>query len=170
MELRKTEPTDVERIMQIIDAAKISLRERGVNQWQGGTPNAEMIKADIENGESYVVVENGKVTATCMISFAGEPTYAKIIDGKWLADGDYGVLHRVAVAEDQKRKGMASFMFKQAMLLCEEKGIPSLRVDTHRDNIPMRTALEHNGFTHCGTIFLANGAERVAYEKIIPVK
>ena len=170
MLLRKTEYADIDSIMQIIGAAKIKMRESGINQWQSGTPNREMIETDVKNGESYVVTENGRVTATAMISFAGEPTYVDIYDGQWLTDCDYCVLHRVAVADDQKRKGMASFMFKQAMKLCEQNGVPSLRVDTHRDNIPMRTALEHNGFTHCGTIFLANGAERVAYEKLIQIE
>jgi hypothetical protein len=31
----------------------------------------------------------------------------------------------------------------------------------------MRRMLEKNGFVHCGTIYLENGDERVAYEKMI---
>ena len=39
-----------------------------------------------------------------------------------------------------------------------------LRCDTHEDNTPMRRTLESFGFRECGTIALANGTERVAYD------
>ena len=39
-------------------------KENGIDQWQNGTPNEEMLLKDIKNGESYVVVdENGNITA-----------------------------------------------------------------------------------------------------------
>jgi RimJ/RimL family protein N-acetyltransferase len=43
----------------------------------------------------------------------------------------------------------------------------SLRIDTHRGNVVMRRMLEKNGFRFCGVIYLENGDERVAYEKIV---
>ena len=39
-----------------------------------------------------------------------------------------------------------------------------LRCDTHEDNVPMRRALESFGFRECGTITVANGTERIAYD------
>ena len=39
-----------------------------------------------------------------------------------------------------------------------------LRCDTHEDNAPMRRTLESFGFQECGTITVANGTERVAYD------
>lgn len=41
-----------------------------------------------------------------------------------------------------------------------------LRCDTHEDNTPMRRALESFGFRECGTITVANGTERIAYDWI----
>ena len=41
-----------------------------------------------------------------------------------------------------------------------------LRCDTHEDNVPMRRALESFGFHECGTITVANGTERIAYDWI----
>ena len=40
-----------------------------------------------------------------------------------------------------------------------------LRIDTHRDNAPMRGALEKLGFVPCGTVTVDDGTERIAYEK-----
>jgi len=39
-----------------------------------------------------------------------------------------------------------------------------LRCDTHEDNAPMRRALESFGFRECGTITVANGTQRIAYD------
>ena len=41
----------------------------------------------------------------------------------------------------------------------------SIRIDTHRDNIPMQKMLNKNGFIYCGIIYLLDGKERFAFEK-----
>ena len=42
----------------------------------------------------------------------------------------------------------------------------NLRIDTHRDNRIMRRLIEKAGFSYCGVIVLADGSERLAYQKI----
>lgn len=42
----------------------------------------------------------------------------------------------------------------------------NIRIDTHRDNKIMQHNLSKHGFTYCGIIYLANGDERLAYQKI----
>ena len=39
-----------------------------------------------------------------------------------------------------------------------------LRIDTHKDNIPMQKALEKNGFGRCGMIYTDDGSQRIAYD------
>jgi len=41
----------------------------------------------------------------------------------------------------------------------------NIRIDTHRDNAIMQHNIEKHGFTYCGIIYLANGDERLAYQK-----
>ena len=41
----------------------------------------------------------------------------------------------------------------------------NIRIDTHRDNRIMRHNIEKHGFAYCGIIYLANGDERLAYQK-----
>ena len=48
-----------------------------------------------------------------------------------------------------------------------EKKYKNLRIDTHEDNIPMRSFLLKHGFVECGIIYLENGEERIAYHKVI---
>lgn len=167
MEIRNSTEKDIPAIMEIIDSAKVYFFENGIDQWQNGSPNAEIIKNDIKNNESYVICEAGKVLATAMISMRGEPTYGTISGGKWLWDGQYGVIHRVAVSPASKKTGLASALVDYAADLTRQSGFLTLRADTHDDNIPMQRMLAKNGFVFCGNIVLADGSPRRAYEKIL---
>ena len=46
------------------------------------------------------------------------------------------------------------------------KQYPSLRADTHKDNIIMQKLLARNEFIRCGTVYVSNGTPRIAYQKI----
>ena len=43
------------------------------------------------------MVDNDKVIATIYISFEEDEDYKKIYEGKWISEGDYCVIHRIAV-------------------------------------------------------------------------
>ena len=160
MYIRKTTEADLSRIGEIYENAKQFMRKSGnPNQWNKGTPNIETARTDMERGISYVVEENGNVVATFMFSLDGEPTYAKIYEGEWSNDAPYGVIHRIAVAEPGK--GIIGFCIDECFKRCQ-----NLRIDTHRDNIPMQKALLKRGFRYCGIIYLEDGDERLAYQKI----
>ena len=51
--------------------------------------------------------------------------------------------------------------------MCLQSDIYSIKVDTHKQNESMKKMLSNNGFQYCGIIFLEDGSERVAYEKVI---
>lgn len=44
--------------------------------------------------------------------------------------------------------------------------ISNIRMDTHKDNIPMQHFMKKKGFQHVGTIFLANGDPRLAFHLV----
>jgi hypothetical protein len=43
---------------------------------------------------------------------------------------------------------------------------PNIRIDTHRDNHIMQHNIAKHGFAYCGIIYLANGDERLAYQRL----
>ena len=90
-----------------------------------------------------------------------DPTYEKIYEGAWQNDDEYGVIHRIAVSRDSHGRGVASFIYSHCFAICK-----NLRIDTHRDNLPMQKVLKRNGFKYCGIIYLESGAERIAFQKI----
>ena len=86
-----------------------------------------------------------------------EPTYDRI-DGAWLTDGPYGVIHRIASYPDVH--GVFAAIIGFAL-----ERYPHLRIDTHRDNRIMQHLIGKYGFTYCGIIWLTDGTERLAYER-----
>jgi len=159
MIIRKTTAADVEEAAKIYDMARSFMRQSGnLEQWSSGHPNAEDIIRDIAEGSSYVCEENGEIIAVFFFKKGDDPTYKKIYNGEWKKNGEYAVIHRIAVKYNGR--GLADKIYAHCFSLH-----PNLRIDTHRDNIPMQRSLAKNGFEYCGIIYLEDGHERLAYQK-----
>lgn len=163
---RLTTANDLPSIMAIIREIQEDFRQAGIDQWQDGYPNEETFRADIENEESYVLLEDDRLVATAMITFRGEPTY-NIIEGAWLTNEPYMVIHRIAVRPSLRGQRIANRIFDYAAQLCLQKGVAHQRIDTHKDNKAMQRVIERLGYTYCGIIYVRGGAARLAYEKEI---
>lgn len=171
IEIGKTTEKEAPAVAEMYGQGRAFLRAAGVDQWQDGYPALADVLADIEDGSSYLLTADS-VPAASMAVMENEPTYDRIYGGKWLTgeEKNYLAVHRVCVHDRFKRKGLTKALYDFAAALAKEKGKSSLRADTHKDNAAMRAALEKNGFRVCGRIFLENGDERLAYEKILNTK
>lgn len=167
MPIRHSNENDISMIMHIINQAQESFKQAGINQWQNNYPNETSILRDIELGESYVVLENELIIATFALSYRNESTYDTIFDGVWLSHQAYAVIHRIAVENTFKGKGVSTFIFNEVEKWCIDKNIHSIKIDTHMDNTSMRKLLIKNGFSYCGIIYLIDGNKRLAYEKVL---
>jgi hypothetical protein len=160
MVIRHATTTDLPAIMQIYAEARAYMRENGnPTQWEDGYPPQEMIEHDISAGTSYVCVENEEVAAVFFYSITRDKTYEKI-DGAWLDDKPYGVIHRIAKHRDVK--GAGTFCINWCFEQCH-----NIRIDTHKDNVAMRKLLGKMGFVYCGVIWVLDGEARVAFQKIL---
>lgn len=154
-------PDHLGAIMPIIDEARAIMRETGnLTQWINGYPSADAILQDIRAGHGFVCCTDGNIAGYfCFIKGKyPEPTYRIIEDGNWLNDQPYGVIHRLA--SGRTAKGVARCAFDFAF-----SRIDNVRVDTHRDNVPMKRFLEKDGFVYCGVIYVGDGTPRDAYQK-----
>lgn len=162
MDIRKATENDIDAALALYENARAFMRKAGnASQWQGGYPSKELIKKDIDDGNMYVCVHENVPAAVFFFTIGNDPTYARIYGGKWLTNGEYGVLHRIAVGI--RGAGIAGACFDFCLSRCK-----ALRLDTHKDNIPMQKALKKHGFTYCGVIYLENKDERIAFEKTSP--
>ncbi len=158
---------DAPRILDIIRQAQARMRARGSSQWQNGYPAAADIARDIVRSYGHVLADPDTelVEAYGAVVFEGEPAY-EAIDGRWLTDLRYVMVHRLAVAEEQLRRGLAREFMRRVEQLALRRGCGSFRVDTNFDNNLMLGLLASSGFVRCGEIHY--GPERrEAFEKLL---
>ena len=159
---------ETDRIMQIIRQAQARMHAAGSRQWQDGYPAPGHISADIGRNRGYVLCKPGvegplSVIAYGAVVFDGEPAY-DAIDGQWLTDEPYVLVHRIAVADGERGRGVAAEFLHRVETLAQERGVKAFRIDTNFDNQTMLRLLERMGFTFCGKVVYRSG-ERLAFEK-----
>lgn len=161
--IRPARKEDLARCMKIYAAAQRFMVKAGnPNQWQVGFPTEEMIARDIEGRHLMVWTDEDGVPQGAFAFLPGpEPDYAKIYEGEWQDNGTYDVVHRFATAK--QGLGIGSAMMRWALEHAKKEGV-ALRVDTHRDNIPMQGLIRSCGFVYCGIVHIRrNGEERLAF-------
>ena len=163
--LRKTTTEDLMQVMEIIHQGKAYLKANGVDQWQNGYPNEQVIREDIENGYGFVLEYQENIVGTIALSFDGEPWYETIREGQWLSNDAFLVIHRMAVSHEMRHTQVATEMLRQAEQLCAKAHIRSIKIDTHADNVVMQRFVKKNGFKYCGVVILGKEGERLAFEK-----
>jgi hypothetical protein len=162
MEIKHATLKELDTVMDIYDHARQFMRRNGNHsQWINGYPGMELVKKDIQEGNSYVCLDSGRIAGVFTFMRGTDPTYLKIYDGAWLNDEPYGVVHRIASANSVK--GVGSYCLSWCLGQCK-----NIRIDTHRDNVAMQNLLIKNHFVRCGIIYLEDGSERLAFQKIIP--
>ena len=116
-----------------------------------------------ETEPAKAAAAKGNVIAYGAVVFDGEPAY-DAIEGAWLTDGEYVVLHRMAVADGEKGRGVATEFMRRVEAMAHGRGTGSMRVDTNFDNRYMLRMLGRLGFVYCGKVRYRSG-ERLAFEK-----
>lgn len=165
---RPARQEDIEPIMLIICQAQAYFAQQGIPQWQNGYPDNGTIRADIAAKSSYVLQHKAEIVATSALYFGKEPTYAAIYQGSWLSsDAHYATIHRMAVLDAYKGQSTAALLLKYIEELCAGNKAEAIRVDTHQKNMVMQGFLRKNDYIKRGIIYLADGAERVAFEKLL---
>ncbi len=157
MAIRKALSSDLDRALEIYSVARDFMKASGnPEQWGRTYPPRELVEADISGEKLYVLEDELSIYGLFAFFPEGEPLYEQI-DGAWLNDLPHSAIHRVA--SDGSHRGVlaeiVSFCLSQSN---------NLKIDTHKDNLPMQAALKKQGFIPCGIILLENGEERIAFQ------
>lgn len=160
MKILPAKECDLPIVFTIYERARKFMRETGnPNQWRNTNPTADQTRQDVKDGCLYLAVDEDGIQGVFALIFGDDPTYAHI-DGAWPNNKPYATIHRIASAGH--KHGVLAECVRYAATRCDE-----LRIDTHADNRVMQHLLNKLGFTHCGTIYLANGEPRLAYQKTL---
>lgn len=160
LSIRTADWKDLPEINLIYQYARKFMAEMGnPSQWGNKFPLESQIRKDIENRQFYVAETSKGICGVFALTIGPDPTYAKIEDGHWLSESEYGTIHRVA------GNGTARGVFEAVIRFCEQR-IQHLRIDTHKDNKIMQHLIEKHGFSRRGIIYAANGSARIGFEKL----
>lgn len=171
--LRKVLLSELDIVWKIIESAIEKRRVEGSNQWQDGYPNIDTIREDIAKGQAYAYeyIETGEILGYIAIIFEVEPAYNEI-DGDWLSDNPYVVLHRLATKQANPadgtnlHRGMGTSLLEAVEDICLQGGRHTIKADTNYDNKAMLRVFEKLGYTYCGVVYLRGGARR-AFQKLL---
>ena len=159
MIIRKATLEDIPRMQEIFAISRKFMAETGnPNQWADTYPSVELLKEDINSGDSYLCLNEGKMVATFVLRSGNDPTYDKIYEGAWKNENPYATIHRIASSGEVK--GIFKTVIEYALQYYD-----TIRIDTHRDNKVMQNAIAKAGFEYCGIIHCWNGDERLAYQR-----
>ena len=159
--IRHATMEDLPMILCLRDQAREIMRSYGnVKQWPEGYPFQEKFEHDIEQGFSYVIMnENDLMVGTFAFIPGPDITYKVIYDGQWLNEEPYFVIHRIASTPNSHG------ILDTILDYCETQSF-DIRIDTHADNIIMIKGLKKRGYQYCGIIHLLNGDERLAFQRL----
>ena len=158
MKIRKAKIGDLSKIMDIYKIAQDFMIESGnPNQWGHFYPSEDLIRQDIKKEVCHVISDDEDIHAVFALFNGSEPTYEYIENGEWLNDNEYVTVHRIA--SDGKLRGILKFTIDYCKSISD-----NIRIDTHSNNLIMQKQIEKNGFEKCGTIYVADGSPRIAYQ------
>lgn len=166
MKLRPAGLEDVEAVMRVMDAGRRAQRIQGFVQWADGYPDAAVIRADILSGAGRLLVaEDGDIAGyAALVEF--DAGYDSLGDDVWHYGGGFAVVHRMAVADAYRGKGLSDIFFGLLEAEAAGTGVGALRVDTGVENRVMQHILSRRGYRDAGVQAFPWG-ERIAYEKRI---
>ena len=162
---RKAQQEDAAQVWDILEQAINRRKEDGSRQWQDGYPNPDVVQNDIAKGVGYVLTDNDRIIGYSAVMINDEPAYAGI-EGKWITNGDFVVVHRVAVSPDYLGQGLSARIMKHIEDFALQNNINSIKVDTNFDNPAMMRIFEKLGYVYCGEVYFRGSARR-AYEKVL---
>ena len=155
--IRPAVPADYPTILSIYAWAREEMVRRGnPTQWGTNRPKEHLIRQDLKDGNLYVICRDGEICGVFAMIPGIDVTYLSI-DGQWHSNEPYAAIHRVA--------GRGGGIVDAWVEFCRKR-MSYLRVDTHKDNYPMRRALTRAGFSYCGNIIVDNGTPRMAYDLV----
>jgi GNAT superfamily N-acetyltransferase len=163
--MRKAEPCDLDRIMQIIKGTIEEMNAGGNDQWDDNYPQSKDFARDIENGDLFVEETDGKVEGFICINYEEPEEYNGL---NWSSDEKAMVIHRMSVSIDSRKQGIATRLIRYAEELAAAKGITYLKTDTYSFNTKMNGLLAKIGYKRIGEMSF-HGKENpfYCYEKFL---
>lgn len=130
-------------------------------KWSKAYPSRNSIEAAINRNEQYACIDEGKIVGAFVLNEDPQGSYEK---GNWsekIKDGEYEVIHTLAVDQSLKHKGVGSFMTEYIVRDAKENGYRGLRLDVVPGNTPAAALYMRYGFKFVGAYDLDRGFDDI---------
>lgn len=130
MKIRLAKEEDLNEILNIYSYARSFMASTGNPlQWGGQHhPNFAFVKAHIIDGTLYVVYDDASILGVFVFAYGPDQTYNQI-EGEWLNDEEYAVVH--ALAHREGTKGIFKTVIHFAKAKCKNIRIDKFEPHTH---------------------------------------
>ena len=151
MIIRKAILDDLQSIKIVYDeAVKHMISEGNIDQWNDYNSFEKGVIKYINEGCFYVVESDVEIVGIFALIYGIDETYNSIRYGSWANHDEYVTIHKIASKYFERH--IASFILNYIINEIKTKNINNIRIDTHRNNISMKTFLNKKGFKYCGEI------------------
>ena len=164
MDIRKGTKEDLKKIMDIVQQTVSIMESEGNDQWNRTYPQDQDFLADIEAGNLYTAIFDGKVAGSITVDQTQAEEYK---NASWRKDEPCFVFHRLAVDPEIRGEGIASKLILFAEEHAVSNGIPYMRTDTYSLNTKAQRLFEKNGYVIAGTIFMDRVNPFYCYDKLL---
>ena len=169
--IRRAKEEELDQIMKCIVDSRAFLKASGSSQWNGplGYPHDYDLLNDIKMDRLFVNIRDNRVCGVCALSGC-EKDYEKPYGSWQIETNNYLTIHRMAVNDEFRGKGVATELFEFSIKYGKENGYDSIRVDTHEKNVIIQHLALKLGFKACGYVIYSHIAiepKRLIYEKVL---
>jgi ribosomal protein S18 acetylase RimI-like enzyme len=156
----------VDSAWRIVDACRIALRERGIDQWDDVYPTRQTIADDAANHRLFVLMAAGVCVATVTLDETQSPEYATV---PWQFPTPALVVHRLCVDPTRQGHGFGGELMTFAESHAAEHGYASIRLDAYSPNLDAVVLYRRRGYREAGRVFFPRRtASFHCFERAVP--
>lgn len=161
--IRTATAQDLDSIMNIIQSTIAEMQSYGNTQWDASYPQCADFQRDLDEKSLYVFELDGAVAAFACLNSSEPAEYAGLA---WSSNEPALVIHRMAVAPQHRRCGIASQLLDFAATLAAQRSLSWLKTDTYSINANMNALFIRAGYRKIGEMrFLSRELPFYCYEK-----
>lgn len=137
--------------------------EKTINypKWSKDYPCKESVAERIKKGEQYACMEDGRAVGAFVLNENPDGNYEAGDWAKNLKQGEYLVIHTLAVDPSAGRRGIGAYMVAYCKELAVQGGYQAVRVDVVPGNAPAVNLYKKQGFTFAGRKDLLRGIDGI---------
>jgi ribosomal protein S18 acetylase RimI-like enzyme len=131
-------------------------------KWTHGEyPSLASATIALNDGSLYCVKQGDKIVSAFVLNSDPQGDYSVGDWSKFIPEGEYMVIHSLAVLDECKGKGVGQGVVKFCIDTAKEQSYKGIRVDVVPGNFPARNLYEKMGFTYAGEKDLNRGYDHI---------